>query len=102
MVCNIDFTASNKKPNDPESLHRTSSGGSAYEVALKNALKILLDYDEDKMIPTYGFGAKVFMPNFNSEGKVSHCFPLNGDMVNPSLSQVDGVIQCYHKSLQYL
>lgn len=99
MVCNIDFTASNKKPSESDSLHRKCREGSAYEMALRNALKILLDYDEDKLIPTYCFGAKVSMPNFNSEGKVSHCFPLNGDMMNPSLSEVNGVIECYHKSL---
>lgn len=69
---------------------------------MSETLKILLDYDDDKLIPTYGFGAKVHMPNLNSDGKVSHCFPLNGDMGNPNLKDLDGIIKTYRKSLNYL
>lgn len=31
VICNIDFTASNKKPNENDSLHRMGAGSSAYE-----------------------------------------------------------------------
>jgi len=39
---------------------------------------ILLNYDSDKQIPAFGFGAKLKFPNmFNYS--VSHCFPLSGN-----------------------
>lgn len=38
-----------------------------------------MDYDTDKLVPVFGFGAKVKMPNFNTGPKVHHCFPLNGN-----------------------
>ena len=44
-----------------------------------------MDYDYDKLVPVYGFGAKVSHPTFSSEGKVHHCFPINGNEGNPSL-----------------
>ena len=75
----IDFTASNGVARDPNSLHYVSPNKmSQYEQALYEVSKILLDYDYDKLVPVYGFGAKVRMPNFNTNGKVHHCFPLNG------------------------
>ena len=44
-----------------------------------------MDYDADKLVPTYGFGAKVNMPNFKTNGKTHHCFPINGNPVDPNL-----------------
>lgn len=52
---------------------------SPYEEALYEVSKILLDYDYDKLVPVYGFGAKVGLPTFNTNGLVHHCFPLNGN-----------------------
>ena len=40
--------------------------------------EILLNYDHDKMVPLFGFGAKPKYPNLNSN-YVSHCYPLTGD-----------------------
>lgn len=51
---------------------------SQYELALYEVSKILLDYDFDKLVPLYGFGAKVNMPTYQTNRKVHHCFPLNG------------------------
>ena len=39
--------------------------------------QILLDYDSDKKVPMYGFGAKPKYPNMFSKIAV-HCFPLSG------------------------
>jgi len=50
---------------------------------------ILINYDYDKLVPVYGFGAKVKHPNLDSEGKVHHCFPINGNMDNPNLLGVE-------------
>lgn len=51
-----------------------------------------MDYDADKLVPVYGFGAKVRMPNFSTGTSVHHCFPINGNSDNPNLYQVEGVM----------
>lgn len=80
LITCIDFTASNGVPKDPKSLHYIAPDKmSQYEEALYEVSRILLDYDYDKLVPVYGFGAKVNMPTFNTYGKVHHCFPLNGN-----------------------
>lgn len=77
LVTCIDFTASNGIPTDKNSLHYTGKGPSAYEKALGSVANILLDYDYDKLVPVFGFGAKVKHPTFNTDNKVHHCFPIN-------------------------
>jgi len=47
----------------------------SYEQAILKVGSILLNYDNDKLVPTFGFGG---IPSFTTDGKVSHCFPLNG------------------------
>lgn len=39
---------------------------------------ILINYDYDKRIPAFGFGAVTKFPTMNSTA-VSHCFPLSGN-----------------------
>ena len=48
------------------------------------------------MFPLYGFGGK--LPGLNS---VSHCFALNGDIFNPEVSTVEGILGCYANSLRH-
>lgn len=89
LVTCIDFTASNGIPTHPKSLHYTTANKkSQYEEALHEATSILMDYDADKLVPVYGFGAKVRMPNFSTGTNVHHCFPINGDAENPNLYQI--------------
>jgi hypothetical protein len=79
MVVCIDFTASNHIQTQPTSLHyHTATKKSQYEEALHEVCNIVLDYDNDKLVPVFGFGAKVNLPNFSSYGKVHNCFPING------------------------
>ena len=80
MVTCIDFTASNGTDIcDKSSLHyKTKNIQSQYEKALSETSSILLDYDYDKLVPVYGFGARTRYPNLNSKKMVHHCFPLNG------------------------
>lgn len=52
---------------------------------MSEVLDILLDYDYDKLVPVFGFGAIVNHPKFNTYGKVHHCFPLNGNEDNPNI-----------------
>ena len=79
VIC-LDFTASNGVPSNNKSLHHTTPyKKSQYEEALQEVANIVMDYDADKLVPTYGFGAKVRMPNFHTGVSVHHCFPLNGN-----------------------
>ncbi len=61
-----------------------------------------MDYDTDKLVPTYGFGAKVHMPNFETGTKVHHCFPLNGSSEDPNLYQVEGILEGYKTCMKSL
>lgn len=93
MVACIDFTASNGIQTQSSSLHYiTNTRRSQYEEALNETCAIVLDYDTDKLVPCFGFGAKVNMPGFNTGGKVHHCFPLNGSEQNPNLFQLQGIL----------
>ena len=103
LVACIDFTGSNGAPSRRESLHYTgSSNRTAYEEALKPVGEILLDYDADKMVPLYGFGAKVRMPTFNTQGAVHHCFPLNGQTHSAEVFQLEGILNTYRSAIYNL
>lgn len=62
----------------------------------------MLDFDHDKLVPLYGFGAKVRMEKFNSENLVSHHFPLNGDIKNPFAFRVEGILTTYRQAMPFL
>ena len=92
MVVCIDFTASNGIQTANTSLHyHNAHKRSQYQEALHEVCNIVLDYDTDKLVPCFGFGAKVNMPTFTSYNKVHHCFPLNGSQTNPNLFQLAGI-----------
>ncbi|XP_030314211.1 copine-9 [Calypte anna] len=92
----IDFTASNGMPSQPTSLHYASPYQlSAYALALKAVGEVIQDYDSDKLFPAYGFGAKL-----PPDGKISHQFPLNNNVDNPSCAGIEGVLECYLQSLR--
>lgn len=75
----IDFTGSNGMPTHPSSLHYMDlHKPNQYQIAIDAVAKILLEYDSDKRIPAFGFGAKLHYPNMSSN-TASHCFPLTGD-----------------------
>jgi hypothetical protein len=64
----IDFTASNGNINQPNTLHySTPTQMSHYQHAITSVAPILLDYDSDKKVGLFGFGAK--LPN----GQVRVC-----------------------------
>jgi len=91
----IDFTKSNKPPNDPNSLHSyVNDQKNPYEKAILTCGKILEYYDYDLLYPVYGFGAV-----FNEE--TSYCFNINyfGDK-KPEIELVDKIIQVYHNCIQ--
>uniref|UniRef100_A0A8D3A1H6 Copine Vb n=1 Tax=Scophthalmus maximus TaxID=52904 RepID=A0A8D3A1H6_SCOMX len=92
----IDFTASNGNPSQSTSLHYMNPYQlNAYAMALKAVGEIIQDYDSDKMFPALGFGAKL-----PPDGRVSHEFPLNGNMENPYCNGIEGILEAYHQSLK--
>lgn len=51
----IDFTASNKPPTDPQSLHYLNpQRPNSYEIALKSVFDIISHYDTSNMYPAFG------------------------------------------------
>ncbi|KAI2659277.1 Copine-5 [Labeo rohita] len=92
----IDFTASNGNPSQSTSLHYMNPYQmNAYALALKAVGEIIQDYDSDKMFPALGFGAKL-----PPDGRVSHEFPLNGNIENPYCNGIEGILEAYHQSLK--
>jgi hypothetical protein len=75
----IDFTGSNGVPSAPTSLHYMNPyQPNQYQKAIMSVGSILLNYDYDKMIPAFGFGAKPRFPDLQ-RNSVDHCFPLSGN-----------------------
>jgi len=92
----IDFTLSNGHPSDKDSLHYLDMAKNEYLHAIRSVGNILQYYDSDKQIPTLGFGATV-PPSTN---RASHCFALNGDIFDPEVDGLDGVIESYKNALK--
>lgn len=64
MIIAVDFTASNGIPKAPNSLHYMDpKQPNQYQMAIQSIAQILLNYDSDKRIPAFGFGAKTHFPN---------------------------------------
>ena len=93
----IDFTGSNGDFDMPSSLHYMNPATNQYMKAIRAIGDILQEYDSDKNIPVFGFGAK--LPGFRS---VSHCFALNGNIFGPEVHTIDGVLEVYKKNLPKL
>ena len=75
----IDFTGSNGIVTHPTSLHYIDPyKPNQYQSAIMAVGGILMDYDYDKKIPAFGFGAKLNYPIMKTNG-VTHCFPLSGN-----------------------
>ncbi len=97
MACtiSIDFTQSNGAPSDPRSLHfMRGHTPNQYELAIQSVGEIIEDYDSDKLFPVLGFGARL-----PPDGRVSHCFFVNGHESNPYCERIPGVLQAYKSSL---
>lgn len=85
----VDFTGSNGDPKSPSSLHNLNQGMNAYQAAISQVGKCVLPFDNDKMVPAYGFGAKV-------NGTYSDCFPLGTGPCNG----VQGILDAYSKAVK--
>lgn len=56
-----------------------------------------MNYDHDKKVPCYGFGA---IP-YNGDD-VSHCFALTWDENKPEVDNIDGILDVYKKTLNQM
>ena len=97
----IDFTESNKDPQNPQSLHNLDSSKNQYEQALRAVGEVLEPYDSDQLIPTYGFGG---VPLFlddpqNQPYRWRDCFPLNGNLKDPEIEGLDKLLETYRSIL---
>uniref|UniRef100_A0A8D3BB51 Copine Va n=1 Tax=Scophthalmus maximus TaxID=52904 RepID=A0A8D3BB51_SCOMX len=98
LVCitDPDFFVLKGNPSQSTSLHYMNPYQmNAYAMALKAVGEIIQDYDSDKMFPALGFGAKL-----PPDGRVSHEFPLNGNIDNPYCNGMEGILEAYHQSLK--
>ena len=90
---NIDFTLSNGKPNNPNSLHFWGPSNQ-YEQTIRTVGSILQTYDSDQKFPVYGFGGQVPIGS-SGTGVTSFCFALNGNIFNPEVVGIEGVVAAY-------
>lgn len=95
MALGVDFTASNGDPIQSTSLHYMNAYTSnCYARMMESIGEIVLDYDRDKQVLAFGYGAR--MP---PENKALHDFPLNGNEKDPFCHGLEGVIDGYQRSL---
>lgn len=100
MVIAIDFTGSNGTPTQPNSLHYMNPQQlNQYQMAIQAVGQILLNYDTDKRIPVFGFGADLKFPSMKG---LSHCFPLSGDFNNVEANGLEHLMALYKQALTNL
>ena len=124
LITCIDFTGSNGIPSHPGSLHYMAPSIDAqpnqYQKAIQSVGQILLEYDNDKLVPTYGFGGKLLVPiqgggkilvlflyTFYSKimlgdpslGQTSNFFPLTFDYSNPYATGLNNLFDLYRNAL---
>lgn len=96
LTVGIDFTGSNGVPSSPSSLHYFGPGAinnpaamNQYMQAIAQVGQVVIEYDDDKLVPAFGYGAKI------DGGPTSHCFPLNLNPENPFCKGPAGVLLAY-------
>ena len=98
LLIAIDFTKSNGDSSEESSLHYIDTKNpNEYMKAIKSVGEILQYYDNDHKIPVYGFGAKI-LP-FKA---TNFCFALNGNIFDPEVEGIEGVLEVYKKSIKHL
>ncbi|XP_021360140.1 copine-3-like isoform X2 [Mizuhopecten yessoensis] len=98
LMIAIDFTASNGSLNDIHSLHNIRDlDANPYLHTLETIGRVISDFNFDRKLALYGFGAK-----WNDKEYPSHCFPLSGDKTAPYMRDIEDVIQKYKEILPVL
>ena len=100
LVVSIDYTASNGDPKDSKSLHFVDQNSkNDYEKTIESVGSVILAYDKDRNIPTFGFGAKMPQLGYNTE--VNHFFPLQTPGNQPC-TNITQILQAYAASFSYV
>ena len=104
LVVGIDFTGSNGVQRFPNSLHYFPPGATNYSSISNQYMQtilqvgnILIEYDDDKIVPAYGYGAKI-----DKGSQTNHCFPLTLDPGNPFCNGHLGVLDAYSRIMNRL
>ena len=96
LIVGVDFTASNRDPDDPRSLHHLNQNYlNLYQQAILSVGEILQKYNHTKQIPAYGFGAKIGQPP-----ATSHFFPLNMNYSDPCVTNFSDLFKIYRETCQ--
>lgn len=66
-----------------------------------NVGEVLLDYDEDKMVPLYGFGADLKYPDMKTVG-VCHSFPCTGIKGAEEVNGLQGIFEVYEYAHNFI
>jgi hypothetical protein len=91
----VDFTASNRRQDQPDSLHYISQQPNQYQQAIQRVGDVLEFYDNDKQFPTWGFGGVV-----QQGGRAEHCFNLVPGGPNATAAGVQGIMNAYNQAVQ--
>ncbi|XP_048325143.2 protein BONZAI 3 isoform X1 [Ziziphus jujuba] len=91
----VDFTASNGNPHNTDSLHYINPHGqlNSYQKAIMEVGEVIQFYDSDRRFPAWGFGGRTM------DGRVSHCFNLNGGTSDAEVGGVEGIMAAYANAL---
>ena len=90
----IDFTLSNGKYSEPQSLHFLDTNNlNQYERTIKAVGGMLSEYGRDRNVQVFGFGG---VPH--GQHKASHCFALTQDESNPCVAGIEEVLNLYRAS----
>ena len=90
----IDFTGSNGHPTSPHSLHYMGGAQpNQYVKAIMSVGDVLMQYDNDKQVPCFGFGA--LLPNTRVTSHFFHC----NFQSNPYVHGVQGILDAYGNAL---
>lgn len=92
LAVSIDFTGSNGNPRQPSSLHfMDPTSPNQYVRAIMGVGETLMEYDTDKQVPVFGFGASI-------NGRTEHFFHVN-QQPNPYVAGVQGILDAYGRFL---
>lgn len=96
LIAGIDFTGSNLNGMNGENLHSPDFSNNQYYNAIQKISNILLNFDSDKQVPLFGFGAMIDERYYQ---QVSHCFALNGNAFRPEVDNLQGIETTYRNAM---
>ncbi len=97
LIVGVDFTQSNKDPEDPSSLHHVGGGLNLYQQAILAVGEVLEKYNHEGLIPCYGFGAKL-----EGDPQTQHFFPMTLNYESPCVQNFKELFEVYRNTLQQI